>query len=53
MAELLTKIDSRLRRKKSRGGCHQLLEEYLQTNKRKVKKQVRLNSPLFRSRQMF
>lgn len=47
-------IDSKITHtKNSRGGCHQLLEEYLQTNKIKVKKQVRWNSSLLRSRQMF
>ena len=47
-------IDSKITQKKnSRGECHQLLEEYLQTNNIKVKKQVRWNSSLLRSRQMF
>ena len=41
MAELLTKIDSKITQRKSRGGCNQLLEEYLQTNGIKVNKQVR------------
>lgn len=41
MAELVAKIDSKMTQKKSRGRCHQPLEEYLQTNEKiKQKKQA-------------
>ena len=54
MAELVTKIDSKNTQKKSRGRCHQPLEEYLQTDEQnKTKKAGRLDSSLFRRRQMF
>ena len=39
MADLVAKIDSKMTQKKSRGRCHQPLEEYLQTNEQnKTKK---------------
>lgn len=54
MAELVAKIDSKMTQKKSRGRCHQPLEEYLQTNEQnKTKKAGRLYSSLLKSKQMF
>ena len=41
MAELVTKIDSKNTQKKSRGRCHQPLEEYLQTNEQNKTKKCR------------
>lgn len=54
MAELVAKIDNKMTQKKSRGRCHQPLEEYLQTNEQnKTKKAGRLYSSLLKSKQMF